>query len=441
MNAQVNVSDSTVQKGTGPVTAVIVGAGHRGLLYASYATMHPDELQIVAVADPDPVRRNRTAEQYGIPAHRRFESVEQLAGQVKLADAVINGTMDAQHVETTLPLLAAGYDVLLEKPIGTTQEEVMQLLAQAKHYGRKVMICHVLRYAPFYAEIRRRVKAGEIGDVLSIQTSENVSYHHMAVAFVRGKWSSEKKCKSPMLMSKCCHDLDLLTWMKGGVRPTGVSSFGGLSYFRPERAPEGAGTRCLLDCPIESECDYSAKKHYLEQKLWGSYVWVHQHLGVVPTEEEQLHSLRTDNPYGRCVWKCDNDVVDHQAVAIEFEDGSTATHNLMGGTSKPCRRIHLLGTKGEIEGVMEDGYFVVRHPDPRPGHEYTEEKVELNVSNEMHGGGDFRLVQDFVRVIRGEAPSLSSTTLEDSIYGHLIGFSADRAMRERRVVEIEDLAR
>lgn len=427
------------RKRTGPVTAIIVGAGHRSLVYASYAKLHPEELQIVGVADPDPIRRDRTAEKYGIPMEHRFESVQQLVSVGKLADAIINGTMDAQHVETTLPLLEAGYDVLLEKPIGTTQEDVLKLLERAKALGRKVMICHVLRYAPFYAEIRRRVSAGDIGEVLNIQTSENVSYHHMAMGFVRGKWSSKEKCGSPILMSKCCHDLDILTWMKGESKPVTVSSFGGLSYFRPERAPEGAGTRCLLDCPIEADCEYSAKKHYLEQKLWASYVWVHSHLGIAPSEEEQIQSLRMDNPYGRCVWHSDNDVVDHQSVMIAFDDGSTATHNLMGGTSKPCRRIHLLGTKGEIEGVIEDGYFIVRHPDPRAGHEYTEERVELNVSNDMHGGGDLRLVADFVRVIRGEAASLSTTTLEDSIYGHLIGFSADVSMEERRVVDIPKL--
>ncbi|MDF2815746.1 MAG: oxidoreductase domain protein [Paenibacillus sp.] len=424
---------------TGPVTAIIVGAGHRSLIYASYAEVHPDELQIVGVVDPDPIRRDRTAEKFGVSVEHRFETVQQLVSHGKIADTIINGTMDAQHVETTLPLLSAGYDVLLEKPIGTSQEEVLGLLEQAKLHGRKVMICHVLRYAPFYAEIRRRVQAGEIGDILNVQTAENVSYHHMAMGFVRGKWNSVEKCKSPMLMSKCCHDLDILTWMKSGSTPVSVSSFGGLSYFRPERAPEGAGTRCLLDCKIEESCTYSAKKHYLEQKLWGSYVWVHHHLGVVPTEEEQIESLRTDNPYGKCVWHSDNDVVDHQSVVVEFSDGSTATHNLMGGSSKPGRRIHLLGTLGEIEGFMEDGYFIVRHPDPRAGHEYKEEKVELNVSMDMHGGGDLRLVEDFVRVIRGEAPSLSSTTLEDSIYGHLIGFAANQAMTEKKVVDVPQL--
>lgn len=422
-----------------PVTAIVVGAGHRAIIYASYARSHPDELKIVGVVDPDPVRRQKTADLFDLPADASFTDVEQLVGQRgKIADAAINGTMDAQHVQTTLPLLRAGYDVLLEKPIGITKDEVLELLACAREHGSKVMICHVLRYAPFYAEIRRRVAAGEIGDVLSVQTSENVSYHHMAMGFVRGKWRSKEKCGSSMLMSKCCHDLDLLTWMKGGVSPVKVSSFGGRSYFRAERAPAGSGTRCL-DCAVEPDCTYSAKKHYLEQGLWAPYLWPHYHLGIVPGPEERIESLLTDNPYGRCVWKCDNDVVDHQTVAVEFEDGSTASHNMTGGTSKPCRSIHLIGTKGELQGVMEDGFFVVRYPDPRAGHEYTEERVDLNVSSDMHGGGDLRLVQDFIRVIQGQPPSISSTALEESIYGHLIGFAADRSMESGSTVELETL--
>ena len=429
-----------IERKHGPVTAIVVGAGHRSIVYASYAEQHPDELQIVGVVDPDPIRRERTAEQFRISPDSVFDSVETLiARRGKIADTAINGTMDSLHVPTTLPLLRAGYDVLLEKPIGTSQDEVLELLECARTYGRKVMICHVLRYAPFYVEIRKRVLAGEIGDILSIQTAENVSYHHMAVAFVRGKWNSKEKCKSSMLMAKCCHDLDLITWMKGDIPPVKVSSFGGLTYFRSDKAPQGAGTRCLVDCEIEESCPYSAKKNYIDQGLWGFYVMPHHHLGVVPSQEELLEMLRTESPYGRCVWKCDNDVVDHQTVIVEFADGSTASHNMTGGTSRPCRSIHLIGTKGEIQGVMEDGYFVVRHPDPRKGHEYSEEVVKVNVSNDMHGGGDLRLVADFVRVIRGETPSISSTALEASIYGHLIGFCADMSMEEKRVVDIPKL--
>jgi hypothetical protein len=213
--------------------------------------------------------------------------------------------------------------------------------------------------------------------------------------------------------------------------------------FRPEKAPERAGTRCLVDCAIEPECLYSARKHYLDHPdRWKFYVWRELEHIPEPTLEQRIELLKSDDRYGRCVWRSDNDVVDHQSVAIEFEDGSTATHNLVGGSARPMRSIHIVGTIGEIQGVFEESRFVVRHIDPRPGVEYTEETVDLAVAGDMsdaqagHGGGDWRLMDDFVRFIQGEPRSISCTTIEDSINGHLVGFRADKAMNERRVVDV-----
>lgn len=420
---------------TKPITAVIIGAGHRSVCYGRYGIAHPDELRVVAVAEPNEFRRKQAAQEFGIPQDMCFETADELSSRPRLADAAINGTMDRQHIPTSLPLLEQGYDLLLEKPIAPTAAEVLLLRDTARRHGNKVMICHVLRFAPFYAAVRQKVADGEIGQVLSVQTQENVSYHHMAIGFVRGKWSRESDSTS-MLMSKCCHDMDILTWMESGINPLAVSSFGSRSYFRPERAPAGSGTRCLLDCAIEADCPYSARKNYIEQGLWGFYAWQPvEHLGL--DIEGKLESLREDNPYGRCVWACDNDVVDHQAVIVEFADGCTASHNMVGGTSRPCRSIHLIGTEGEIQGVMDEGTFVVRHPDARAGHEYSEERIDLSVKGDGHGGGDHRLVADFVRVLRGQPASISTTSLEDSIHGHLIGFAADQSRVEHRVIPIE----
>lgn len=428
---------------TRPVTVVVVGAGNRGSRYAAYALDHPDRLKIVAVADPSYIHRRTLSEAHAIPESRQYKSVEELTAQSAIADAAINGTMDTLHVPTSLPLLEAGYDLLLEKPFSTGESEMWQLVDAARRLDRKIMICHVLRYAPFYRAIRERLETGEIGEIVNIQTNEHVSYHHMAVAFVRGKWRNRAEGGSSMLMAKCCHDLDLIMWMKGGVRPSAVSSFGGQMQFRPEMAPEGAGTHCLVNCPIEADCLYSARKHYLDQPdRWKFYVWRDlEHLDD-PTPEQRFELLKNDDRYGRCVWHSDNDVVDHQSVAIEFADGSTATHNLVGGTSRPIRSIHIVGTTGEIQGVFEDSKFVVRQIDPTPGQDYSEDLVDLQVTGDMsgsqggHGGGDLRLVEDFVSFIRGEPRSISCTTIEDSINGHLVGFRADQSMEERRIMDI-----
>ncbi len=424
-------------------TAVIVGAGHRALLYAGYAKARPDELAIVGVADPSPRRRELAAREFGLSPAQCYVSAEALAAEGKSADFAINGTMDHQHVATTLPLLEAGYDVLLEKPFATTEDDLWRLVAAARRLGRKVSICHVLRYAPFYAAIRREVEQGSIGEIVSVQAVEHVSYHHMAVSYVRGKWGRKSYCGSPMLMAKSCHDLDLIAWMKRGAAPVTVASVGSNFQFRPEKAPPGAGTRCLVDCPIENDCLYSARKHYLDHpERWAFYVWdALEHLDA-PTAADREALLKGDSAYGRCVWKCGIDIVDHESVAIEFADGATATLNMIGGAAKPSRSLHLVGTRGEIQGNLEDSRFVVRGIDPRPGREFSERVVDLKIGGDMtgahggHAGGDLRLVADFLRLLRGEPPSISATTIEDSIAGHLLGFAAERSREQSRIVSV-----
>lgn len=425
-----------------PKKAIIVGAGHRALIYAKYALLAPEKFKIVGVADPIELRRKQTAEMFSLTDDQCYESAEALAKKGKVADAVINGTMDHEHLETTMPLLEAGYDVLLEKPFAVTEDEVKELADAAKKHNCKVMICHVLRYAPFYSEIKKRVLNGDIGELVNVQTVEHVSYHHLASSYVRGKWNRKENCGSSMLMAKCCHDLDIIMWLKSGVAPKKVSSFGGRHYFRREKAPENSGEYCLHACPIEKDCVYSARKHYLDHPdRWEFYVWA----GIEDIEnptlaDKEAYLKRKDHLYGRCMWKCDNNVVDRQSVMIEFADGCTATHNMVGGTSRPMRNLHLIGTKGEIQGVMDDSKFVVRHIDPRPDCEYLEEEIDLNITGDMtgayggHGGGDLRLVEDFVSVLAGNTPSISCTTIDDSINGHLTGFAADKSLDEDTVV-------
>lgn len=433
----------------------VVGPGHRGILYASYALKHPDEMKITAVVDPQAHRRESLAAKHGLGPEACFESVEQFAAANapagasgaavgggarppgRLADAAINATMDSLHVPTTVPLLEAGLDVLMEKPLCTRAEDVSRLLDAARAGGRTVLVCHVLRYAPFYAAIRQRVARGEIGDIVSVQTAENVSYHHMAIGFVRGKWSRRDVGGSSMLMAKCCHDLDLIAWMKSGVSPRAVTSLGGLMQYRPQNAPAGSGTRCMVDCRIEASCPYSARRLHVDHDYWAFYTWEGiEHVAATPTREQKIASLKSDNPFGRCVWRCDNDVVDHQSVLVQFADGCVATHTMTGGTARPCRSMHLVGTRGEIQGVMEEGRFVVRTPDPDAAGGYRQETVETNVSGDAHGGCDLLLVADFLRVLRGQTPSLSTTCLTDSIHGARIGFAADESMEQRKPVEL-----
>lgn len=420
-----------------PITAVIVGAGHRAFVYSKLALTDPDKLKIVGVADPDKIRQKKAMEMFGFPKENCFDSALDLSRVPKFADAVINGTMDEQHVETSIPLLKKGYDMLLEKPFATNEKEMRELVSCVKENGNKVMICHVLRYTPFYLSIKERIASGEIGDIINIQTCEHVSYHHLSTSYVREKWANSDVCHTSMLLAKCCHDIDLMMWMMSDTQPSVISSFGSKFQFKPENAPKEAGTKCLVDCPLVDTCRYSAKRLYLDQpKRWAFYIWDKLEGIENPTDEDRINLLKGDSNYGRCIYKCDNNVVDHQSVLVNFKNGATGTHNMVGGSAGPMRRIHIIGTKGEIYGDFEESKFTVAKIHPTKTDEKTVEVVDLNVNGDMvgayggHGGGDEKLAADFVEFLRGGKPSLACTSIFDSVAGHLCVYLADKSREE-----------
>lgn len=416
-----------------PVTAIILGAGHRAMTYANYSLEHPDELKIVGVAELDEYRRGFVREKFGFPEENCFSSAEELAGVPRFADAVINGTMDEVHVETSIPLLKLGYDMLLEKPFCVNEEEMKELLSVIKEHGNKVMICHVLRYTPFYRTIKERILDGTVGEVINIQTIENVSYHHLTTSYVRGKWGNTERSHTSMLLAKCCHDLDIMMWLMSETKPVSVSSVGSIFQFKPENAPEGAGTRCVVDCPLCDTCLQSAKRIYLDHpNRWEVYVWQELESIKEPTYEQRLELLKR-SPYGKCVYKCGNDVVDHQSVLVNFESGATGTHNMTGGAAAPLRSVRVIGTKGEIYGEFENNYIRVMTINPDPGKDFDLEEIDVSDIEEItsgHGGGDENLTKDFIKFIRGDKTSISCTTIWDSVAGHEIIFLADKSREQ-----------
>ena len=420
-----------------PVTAIIVGAGHRAFVYADLALRRPDLLKIVGVADPDVIRQKKAMKRYGFSEEFCFDSAEELAKKPKFADAIINGTMDEVHIKTSVPLLDAGYDMLLEKPFAVNKHELDTLVACARKNNSKVMICHVLRYTPFYYSIKEIVSSGKIGDIINIQTTENVSYHHLSTSYIRGKWANSDRCHTSMLLAKCCHDIDIMMWIMSETKPKRISSFGSIYQFKRENAPENAGERCLVDCPLVDSCNFSAKRLYIDQPdRWAFYVWDKLEGIENPTIEDKINLLKGDSPYGKCIYKCDNNVVDHQSVMVEFENGATGTHNMVGGSASSLRHIHIVGTKGEISGNFEEGVFEIKKIHPTKTGECDVKKVDLKSTGDMvgafgsHGGGDERLAEDFVSFIRNEKPSLACTSIYDSVAGHLSVYLADKSREE-----------
>ncbi len=415
-----------------PVTAIIVGGGHRSMTYADYSLKHPEDLKIVGIADPNRVRCEIAAERYGFSEEFCFESAQELAKKPRFADVIINGTMDHQHYETAVPLLELGYDMLLEKPFAVSYEEMKKLIAVIRKHKNKVMICHVLRYASFYRAIKEKILDGTLGDIINIQLSEHVSYHHLSTSYIRGKWANSDICKTSMLLAKSCHDIDIMMWLMDRTRPETVSSHGSIFQFKPENAPEGAGTRCLLDCPHVDTCRYSVKPMYLgHPDRWECYVWSGLEAIKDPSLEMKEEFLRNESPYGRCIYKCDNNIVDHQSVLVKFENGATGTHNMIGGTALSLRKIHIIGTKAELHGNFEENSFSIEKIVTEAPEGFTRETFDTNtLCREGHGGGDDALTEDFISFVRTGEQSVSCTSIYNSIAGHLTVFLADKSMAE-----------
>lgn len=420
-----------------PIRIIIVGMGVRSMIYAREALEHPDLFQIVGVADINPERVRTARETFGIPEEHCFSSVEKLVAVPKFADGVINGTMDQQHVPTSLPLLRHGYDILLEKPFAVDMHEAERLLTCEHVTDRHIMVCHVLRYAPFYRRIKELLTAGEIGRVVDIRMAEQVSYFHESVSYVRGKYASPEICGSGMLLSKSCHDIDILTWLMRGNQPRSVSSIGNVFQFKPETAPEGAGNRCLIDCPIERTCPYSAKRLYIEHpQRWTGNIWHDIGYEKISEEEKVAVLSNPENPFSRCAYRCNLQIVDHQSLLVGFADGATASFSMNGGATASGRHIHITGTKGEILGIFEEERFTVHRIAPDAPGGRTTEVVDVSDAQHgnAHGGGDQAIIHDFITLLRGGEPSPCCTTLDDSMTGHRLVFRAEESRKRNGAV-------
>ena len=428
------------------IKAVVVGCGDRACVYVNEGVHTLGVLEIVAAVDPNDERLRFMRENFLVDKERCYHDIEDVLKQGKIADCIINGTMDELHLKTSIPFLKQGYDMLLEKPLAPCASELLAIKRAADENGCKLMTCHVLRYAPFYLKIKQLIADGVLGEIVNIQTSERVGATHSSMSYIRGKWKSEKECGSSLLLAKCCHDTDMLCWLNNMTVPTQVTSYGGRNYFLPEKAPKGAGQRCLVDCPkeVREKCVYDASAMYLDNCIMPWYPWQCTKKNYQDvTYEEKVESLKTYNPHGVCAFKADGDIVDHQVLVIKFADGSTANHTVVLGAMKPGRGIWITGTTGEIEGNAQDGIFYLRVYDKTTSM-YKEEKFsfqEKEGETGGHFGGDKGLVQDFCNLMQGEQPSVSCTSIADSINGHLLVYAADKSMKEGKPITLSELRR
>lgn len=424
-----------------PITFAIAGFGDRGSTYASMQELFPDRMKVVAVADLDPAKVQRAKELYQIPDENCFSSTEAMLSQDRLADVITITSMDRQHVAQAIPALEKGYNVLMEKPISPDLADCQRILEAEKRSTGKIIVCHVLRYTAFYNILKELIASGTIGEVISVCANENVAYWHQVHSFVRGNWRNSDQ-SSPMILQKSCHDLDIFTWLLG-KRAKSVSSIGGNTLFRPERAPEGAADYCLGGCKAKDSCIFDAEKIYVTNPktgIRGGDKWLTAvacgKSGDKATEAELYVALQ-HGQYGRCVYHCDNNVVDHQQTNILFEDGATLSFTMCAYTENCYRYFKAMGTLGEIEADMLSNLIHVRVF----GRE--EEIIDVRKRNTAvsgHGGGDSGIVSDFLdMLIDGKQPNERTTTLEHSMESHFLALAAEESRKHGgQVIEMQE---
>lgn len=397
-----------------PLTAVVIGAGGRGGVYTQYASLYPNSLKMVGVSDINEFRRKRMADKFQIPLENQLGDWSEVFKRPKFADFVMITTPDALHYEPCMKALEMGYHVLLEKPAAQTEKHCLDILHQAQKYNRIVAICHVLRYAPYFKALKDFVSSGKIGELVSVQHLEPIERIHFSHSYVRGNWNNSAK-STPAVISKSCHDLDILRWIIDKPCKE-VTAFGDLSLFKKAKAPKEATKRCL-DCPIERQCAFSAKRIYYDNRSW-LYVFD----DLKDNKEEQgkqiLSYLRTTD-YGRCVYYSDNDQPDHFIMNMKFEGGITAAFSMEALTSYGGRRTRIMGTKGDIVGDMVS--FTCT--DFLTG---KQEKWGTDI-NDGHGGGDLRLIRDLLWAVDKKDESLLTSSIAASIESHVMGFRGEQS--------------
>ncbi len=410
------------------IKLVLNGAGQRGMTYGR-CVQKSGLAEIVAVAEPNADRRQAAGQAFHIPAERRYARAEELFAAGRLGDAAIIATLDRDHYHQAMAAMELGYHLLLEKPISPDPGECLRIAEKARQAGRTVVVCHVLRYAPFFQALKAIVDSGELGKIVSIVHNENIGNFHMAHSFVRGNWRNSRE-SSFILMQKSCHDMDLLVWLTDSTAEK-VSSFGQLTYFKEENAPEGSAARCLA-CPVAVNCRFDARKCYLPV----AGAWPAAVLCLDQSEAGLLEALET-GPYGRCVYRCDNDVCDHQVVNIQFQNGITAAFSLSAFTNRVARTIKIMCEHGEIRGSEHENRIEILPFASNPLQELQARLVFPAQTSGGHGGGDEGLIQDFLKLLQNPGRD-SSTSIARSVESHLIACAAEEARLKDRVVRMDD---
>ncbi len=421
-----------------PLKVIVIGAGGRGSRYTDIMGEFPDRFKVVGVAEPIEARRDYIRQKHGVEPARCYDTWETILAEPKFADIAIISTMDRMHFAPAMKALELGYDLLLEKPVAPTAEECAAIYKQAQKCGRKIMVCHVLRYTPFFNQLKSIIQSGIVGEVVSVEHIEAVGNIHQSHSFVRGNWGNAEE-SSFMLMQKCCHDLDILQWLLD-KNCQKIQSFGSLKYFRRENAPAGSPERCIEGCPAADTCYYNAMKLYYEDK---KNKWFRDASTMVPdpTDEQVLEAMKTTQ-YGKCIFKCNNNVVDHQTVNMLFE-GDVTVNMTMTAFTKGGRKTHIMGTKGELWANMDNyngDQFTFYNFESRKMETLQPDQITIAGDSIVsgHGGGDAGIVNALYRYITGELKAHEVSEIGISCKNHMMVFAAEESRLTDQVISVPD---
>ncbi len=417
-------------------SVIVIGAGGRGRTYAYPMRDMPEKFKVVGVAEPHDARRLDFQRDMNLPDEAVFKTWEEILDRPKMADVAMICTQDNMHYGPAMKAIELGYDILLEKPVAQTEKECADIANAAKAKGVKVLVCHVLRYSPFFKTVKKMVEDGKMGEIMAIEHVEAVGDVHQSHSYIRGNWH-DSKTSAPMLLAKSCHDIDILQWLIDKPCKK-VTSFGSLTYFTEKNAPEGSPVRCADGgCPIADTCPYNAIKLYYDNKNndWfrqASTAGIAEHFP--PTDEDVMKALKTTD-YGLCVFHANNNVVDHQVVNMLFEGGATVSFS-MNCFNAGGRYIRIFGTKGELYAHMSSQ--IIRYFDltTREHHEFPVPKTEESILG-GHGGGDVGLVRDFYDYLNGTYTGSSIAEIGTSVANHLVTFAAEEARLTETVVDVD----
>ncbi len=413
------------------VKAILIGAGNRGTTYAVLGQENCPEFELVGVADPDPIRRNYIRDKFNLPESACFETWQEILSQPKIADAAIIGTQDQMHYAPAMKAIEQGYHLLLEKPVAPTPEECYRISEAANAKGVHVIVCHVLRFTPFFRLLKQLIDEDRVGRIINIDHVECVGNAHYSHSYVRGNWRNSET-STPMILAKSCHDIDILQWLLG-KRCTKLQSFGRLTYFCRDNMPKGAPEYCVQGCPVGDSCPYNAQTIYQKNRMFiGTATGKHS-----PTDDDILHAITNTN-YGRCVFQSDNNVVDHQTVNLEYEDGTTVTFT-MSAFNRGGRKLRIMGTKGEIHAEMSNDYITLFDFETRKTEQIKIADAVLDESIKGgHGGGDRGIIRTFCKFLMGEYDGNTITDITTSVENHLVTFAAEEARLSGKVLNMDD---